>query len=537
MGERERPGGAAGGGGDRRSRGPRPARARQGDRQPGRQRPRSRQRPSERSRRTDPARFAAYRVLRAVADGAYANLELPRVLRSAGLEGRDAAFATELAYGTLRMRGLTDAVIAVAADRPTSRIDGPVLDVLRLGTHQLLAMRVPPHAAADQTVALARSVAGSGAGGFVNAVMRRVSDRSLEQWQDEVVPEGPPAARLAVLRSHPEWVVKALRGALLGHAASTPEGVEQDLDALLVADNTPAPVTLVARPGLADVEELIAAGAAPGAWAPTAAVLDGGDPARLPAVVEGRAAVQDEGSQLVALTLASPVLTTGRTGDGPERWLDLCAGPGGKAGLLAALAPGRDADLTAVEVSEHRAELVRRTLRPAVARAGELGRTVTVRTGDGREVGRDEPGGYDRVLVDAPCTGLGALRRRPEARWRRSPADLGPLGVLQRELLASALDATAPGGVVGYATCSPHVAETTFVVGDVLKRRDDVEVLDARAHLAHVATGPGPAAGEGGDHAAAGDVLAGTGEGPHVQLWPHVHGTDGMFLALLRRTC
>jgi 16S rRNA (cytosine967-C5)-methyltransferase len=206
--------------------------------------------------------------------------------------------------------------------------------------------------------------------------------------------------------------------------------------------------------------------------------------------------------------------------DGPERWLDLCAGPGGKAGLLAALALQAGADLTANEISEHRTDLVRQTLRPALLQAGHLGRTIEVRTGDGRVVGEDEPGRYTRVLVDAPCTGLGALRRRPEARWRRTPADLADLGALQRDLLSSAIDATAPGGVIAYATCSPHLAETQFVVRDVTKRRDDVELLDARPFLLD----------------AAGRPIQVPGPGPTVQLWPHLQGTDGMFLALLRRS-
>jgi 16S rRNA (cytosine967-C5)-methyltransferase len=232
-------------------------------------------------------------------------------------------------------------------------------------------------------------------------------------------------------------------------------------------------------------------------------------------VREGRAAVQDEGSQLVALALAAVPLET----EGTERWLDLCAGPGGKAGLLAALALEAGADLIANEVSPHRAELVRQTLRPVVARAESAGRTVAVRTGDGRSVGEDEPGRYHRILVDAPCTGLGALRRRPEARWRRTPADLADLGRLQRELLGAAIDATAPGGVVAYATCSPHLAETRFVVSDVTKRRDDVEPVAARDLLLDASGAP----------------MAIPGGGPTAQLWPHLHGTDAMFLALLRK--
>jgi 16S rRNA (cytosine967-C5)-methyltransferase len=310
-------------------------------------------------------------------------------------------------------------------------------------------------------------------------------------------------------------VVKAMRAALLGHHASTSETVDLDLERLLASDNAAPRVSLVARPGLADVDELVDAGADPSPLSPVGAVLAGGDPGGIPAVREGRAAVQDEGSQLLALALAAvPVESAGT-----ERWLDLCAGPGGKAGLLASLALQAEADLVANEVSPHRADLVRQTLRAAADRAAEHGRLLEVRTGDGRTVGEDEPGRYQRVLVDAPCTGLGALRRRPEARWRRQPGDLAELGRLQRELLASAIDATAPGGVIAYATCSPHLAETQFVVSDITKRRDDVELVDARPFLTD----------------ASGAQVDNLGEGPTVQLWPHLHGTDGMFLALLRK--
>ena len=491
----------------------------------GRQRPdrvhggqqRSAQRPSERGRTSDPQRLAAYTVLRAVAAGAYANLELPRELRDKQIRGRDAAFTTELVYGAIRMHGLYDPVIAVAAGRPVSKIDANVLDTLRLGAHQLLGMRVPTHAAVDETVALARKVNGAGAAGFVNAVMRRISERDLDEWLSEVVPaDGDLVARLSVEQSHPDWVVRALRAALLGHGAATPETVDAQLTALVTADNAAAKVSLVARPGLASVEELVESGAEASPLSPVGAVLPGGDPGAVTAVREGRAAVQDEGSQLLALALAAVPVEA----DGPEQWLDLCAGPGGKAGLLAALALQAGADLTANEVSEHRSELVRQTLRPALLQAGHLGRSIEVRTGDGRTVGEDEPGRYQRVLVDAPCTGLGALRRRPEARWRRTPADLADLGALQRELLASAIEATAPGGVIAYATCSPHLAETQFVVRDVTKKRGDVELLDARPFLLDASGEPVPV----------------PGTGPTVQLWPHLHGTDGMFLALLRKS-
>jgi 16S rRNA (cytosine967-C5)-methyltransferase len=453
--------------------------------------------------------------MQAVADGAYANLELPKALRDKRIDGRDAAFATELVYGATRMRGFYDRVIEVAARRPLADIDGPVLDTLRLGVHQLLGMRVAIHAAVDETVALARQVNGIGASGFVNAVLRRVSERSRDAWLEVVAPADMEAlAATAVRTSHPEWVVRALRQALLGHGTATAADVDRQLAALLDADNAPPRVTLAARPGLADVGELLGDGVLPGLLARTAVVLDHGDPGVFPAVREGRAAVQDEGSQLVALALAAAPVE-GLTGR--ERWLDLCAGPGGKAGLLAGLALERDADLVANEVNPVRADLVRQTLAAAVSRGGTG--QVTVRTGDGRDVGASEPDAYDRILVDAPCTGLGALRRRPEARWRRKPSDVPELATLQRELLTSAVGATRLGGVVAYATCSPHLGETRFVVSDVVKRRSDVELVEA-----------GPLVTDRD-----GRPVEGTGDAPYVQLWPHRHDTDGMFLALLRR--
>jgi 16S rRNA (cytosine967-C5)-methyltransferase len=474
--------------------------------------PRSARRPSERARTGDPARGAAFDLLRAVADGAYANLELPRLVRQARLSGRDAAFATELAYGTIRMQGLYDAVIRAGSDRPLDRLDPPVLDVLRLGVHQLLGMRVPDHAAVSATVALTRERVGVGPAGFVNAVLRRVSELDRDAWTARLTEDvTEPVERLALVHSHPAWVVRALRAALLGHGASTTETVEQDLGRLLAAHNEPGELTLVARPGLAAEGELEHAGARPHPLVPTAWSLPAGDPGALAAVRDGRAAVQDAGSQLVALAaLAAPV---------PEdrgEWLDLCAGPGGKAGLLAAAAAGTGARLRANELTPHRADLVRQT----VAAAQAAGAAVQVTTADGRDIGRDEPGRYDRVLVDAPCTVLGALRRRPEARWRRSTADLAALGPLQRELLGSAVEATRPGGVVLYATCSPHLAETRFVVDDVLKRRTDAVLEDVRPLLTDRDGQPLPV----------------RGDGPTAQLWPHLHDTDGMFLALLRRT-
>jgi len=473
--------------------------------------------PSQRRRGSDPARTVAYDVLRAV-DGSdsYANLVLPPLLRERRITGRDAAFATELAYGTLRMRGRYDAIIALAASRDVSGIDAPALDVLRLGVHQLLGMRVPAHAAVSETVGLAREQLGTGPSQFVNAVLRAVGRETPEEWEQRIAQAAgdDELARLAVVQSHPLWVVRALREALVGNGRSADE-----IEALLAADNLAPRVTIVARPGLASTDEVVQdAGdgvATPGVLAPTAVVLAGGDPAALPGVRDGRAGVQDEGSQLVALALTEVTL------DGPdERWLDLCAGPGGKAALLAAVAGERGARIVANEVQPHRTRLVEQALRAVPADAVE-----DVRTGDGRTVGTDEPGAYDRVMVDAPCTGLGALRRRPEARWRRTPADLAGLSALQRDLLVSALRAVRPGGVVAYVTCSPHLVETQLVVKDALKAASrvgvEVEPVDARAVVRGLAPG--------------GDVDL-DDDRTDVQLWPHVHGTDAMHLTLLRRT-
>jgi 16S rRNA (cytosine967-C5)-methyltransferase len=433
----------------------------------------------------DQVRRTAFDVLRAVDErDAYANLLLPSLLRERHLSGRDAALATELTYGTLRRRGTYDAVLGMCSDRPVAKIDRPLLDVLRLGAHQLLGTRIPPHAAVGTAVDLARAVAGPGQAKFANAVLRKVSARDLDAWLAIVAPDDE-TGRLAVVHSHPRWIVNALRD-----AAGAGE-----IEALLAADNERPRVTLVARPGRATVAEL---GGDPAAYSPYAAYLAEGDPASIPAVAEGRAAVQDEASQLVALALTRVEL------DGADgHWLDLCAGPGGKAALLSGLAAERGAHLLACDLQPHRAGLVRRAADPAAAVAVVDGTRPAWR-----------PGSFDRVLADVPCTGLGALRRRPEARWRRGPESVAELGPLQRRLLGSALEAVRPGGVVAYVTCSPHVAETRVVVDDVLRGRDDVERLDSPSYL------PG---------------VPGLGAGPYAQFWPHRHGTDALFLALLRR--
>lgn len=442
----------------------------------------------------DPARQAALELLAAVRErGAYANLALPAILREHRLGGRDAALATELAYGACRTLGQLDAIAQAGADRPLGELDGAVLDALRLGAYQILHTRIPPHAAVSATVELVRAGSRPQAAGYVNAILRRVSERTLDEWVETLAPAATtdPLARLGLATAHPRWIVAAFADALGGSA-------DAELAEALAADGAPVAVHLVARPGLIERDALAAvSGGEPGRFSPYAVHLPGGDPGRLAAVRGGAAGVQDEGSQLVAAALAlAPVDGT------DERWLDLAAGPGGKAALLGALAAQGGARLDAVEVAEHRAQLVRQVT---------AGLPVTVHVADGRDPGLPD-GTFDRVLVDAPCTGLGALRRRPEARWRRTDGDVGGLVALQRELLASAARLARPGGVIAYTTCSPHLPETAGVIA---RRPAGLDLIDAREFF------PG---------------VPDLGPGPTVQLWPHRHGTDAMFCALLRRT-
>lgn len=441
----------------------------------------------------DPARQAAVEVLAAVRErDAYANLVLPKMLRDRTITGRDAALATELTYGTSRAVGLLDQIIAEVAKRPVEKIDGVVLDVLRLGAYQLLRTRIGAHAAVSTSVDLVRSRAGHGPVGFANAVLRKISQRTEELWVEALAPpiSEDLIGHLAFQYAHPRWIAEVFDDALGGSAGA--------LQAALAADDERPSTHLVARPGMITADELAAVtGGAVGRYSPYCVYVDSGDPGDIEPIREGLAGVQDEGSQLVARALAIAPLD----GDDAGRWLDLCAGPGGKAALLGALADMDGARVTAVEKAPHRAELIRKATR-------EL--PVDVMVGDGRDPGL-EPG-FDRVLVDVPCTGLGALRRRPEARWRRNPSDVPDLVALQKQLLASAVDQLRPGGVVVYSTCSPHPAETREVADWAIAELP-VTALDTR-DLVPV------------------DGLTG---GPYVQLWPHLHGTDAMFFAALRK--
>jgi len=434
---------------------------------------------------SDQPRMAALELLRLVRDeGAYANLALPQVLRKYKLNGRDAAFTVELAYGVLRNQSLYDAMAQKCSSRALISVEPEIIDILRLGIHQIYAMRVPDHAAVDTCASLARiSVKGKDAShikarvGFVNAVLRCITKSEFDI----------ETLGLGERYSHQDWIVQAFEESLAHNRSAAGE-----LETLLQANNTAADPVIAIRDGEREIF-----GTMPGRWSKQARVLTEVIPLDLEQVRDGSAIVQDEGSQLVAqaFLLARPT--------GPESsWLDMCAGPGGKAALISDAVP-EGVEFIAVDLHQHRVELMQKIVRAS----------AQLLTGDARE----RPWGnrfFDRVLLDAPCSGLGALRRRPEARWRKTKKETLALTELQEELLLAAIDSTRIGGVIAYVTCSPYIEETWAVVDSVLQSRTDVQQEDARSLF------PG---------------VSDLGIGPNVQLWPHIHGTDAMFFALLRR--
>jgi 16S rRNA (cytosine967-C5)-methyltransferase len=376
------------------------------------------------------AREFAVGALVRVEEGAFSNVVVPAALRSSGLRGRDRAFATDLVYGSLREQRRIDALLAPAVDRPIAELDPPVRAALRAGAYQLVH-GAPPHAAVGETVA----VAPRRARGFVNAVLRRVA-RSGPPW--------PEPADLATRLSYPDWIVDELR-ALVGDGAP--------LESVLAAGNRPAVLTLRPNPRRATGDAIAAELTTPGVTVtrgtlvPESVLVRGaGDPAALPAVAEGRATPQDQASQAVVGIVGA------HTG---ERVLDVAAAPGGKATGLAEEA-GAGGLVVAADLDAGRLRLVG----TAVDRLGLTG-LVLLRS-DGRRLPL-APESFDAVLVDAPCSGLGVLRRRPEARWRTRRDAVAGLAARQRELLREAAGAVRPGGRLVYSVCTLTADETTGV--------------------------------------------------------------------------
>ena len=438
------------------------------------------------------SRALALEVLAAVNHGgAYANLALPKALSASGLDSRDRGFVTELVYGSLRRQGELDTVVAAAAKRPTTEIDHEVLDVLRLGVYQVLFLRVPGHAAVDESVNYAKSHALARASGFINGVLRSVTREHVEYWLQVIEANGGSE------HSHPTWIAQEIEKAL----AENGDGAE--LADALEANNEPPLVCLTLLPGLSEHRE----SDEPTLFSPWGVTLPGGDPAADSRVAAGTARVQDEGSQLAALALIASAPVTSDT-----TFLDMCAGPGGKTAVLAAAALAHGAHVTAIETVPHRVRLVEDSVRALLARDSGV---VKVLEGDSRVIS----GEFTRILLDAPCSGLGALRRRPEARWRKHPESLVELAALQSELLSAGLGALAPGGVLAYVTCSPVVAETTAIIEQALRSHPEISALDTAAVLDGATKVPVPR----------------SARGTAVQLWTHRHGTDAMFIQLLQK--
>ena len=452
-------------------------------------------------------------------DHAFSNLLLPAVLEKSSCTAHEKAYITDLVYGTLRWQGFCDAVIAANMKRSLSQLDTPVLIILRLATYQALFMATPDYAVASTYVLLAKKQGLSRQAKFINAVLRKIVMRSRQEWESILVsriPKDHSNERLAVRYSHPLWIVNKLSESVnytnqrLQQEKNTPL---LSLPDILAMDNQPPTVSLALRPGILSEKDLRQqvphrAEIQKGEWSPYAYHVKGISPNLLPGITNGSIGVEDEGSQLAALTLACAPLPVPMHED---RWLDLCAGPGGKTAILASIARQRGITVTANEISAHRADLVRQNIR-------QLRETITqIIVRDGRDYSPEKDGLFDRILVDAPCSGLGVLRRRPEARWTKTEEDVYELTLLQQQLLETAITLLKPGGLLAYVTCSPVLEETVTVVDSVCHCHQQIERYDTVQALHRVC--PHIPVASHGD----------------VQLFTEPHHTDMMFISLLTR--
>jgi 16S rRNA (cytosine967-C5)-methyltransferase len=458
--------------------------------------------PAKTAASVSPARCVAAAALRRVErDGAYADRALAAAATRAGLDARERAFATRLAYGAVQRRRTLDHVIAACAGRPVAQLDAPVRDALRLGVLQLLFLDgVAPHAAVDQSVELAKAAGGPGFK-LVNAVLRRAGREgpALLAGLDDATPAGA-----ALRHSVPNWLAELWWEAL---------GAEQ-ARGLLASVNEPAESALrvsalVAEPDAVRAELTrrgIAARPAPGVLRgdplPEGLVVDGAfDPSTDPLWEAGALVAQSRAAMSVARLLAAGV----EGGMAGSRVLDLCAAPGGKATHLAALMGG-EGEVVAVERHPGRADALRRSC--ARLRA----EIVRVETADAGELRSDGP--FDAVLVDPPCSGLGTLQGRPDLRWRARPEAIAELAELQLRILAAGAAALRPGGTLVYATCTVSPRENEQVVQRFMAAHGGYALDDLGAAQ------PG---------------LACAGEPRALQLLPHREGTDGFFFARIRR--
>ena len=446
-----------------------------------------------------PARTAAFTALRDVSAG---RLDLPAALASIRptlQDERDQALAADLVIGTLRWQRQIDYLIEHFAKRPLIKLDFEVLQILRLGVYQLLHLdRIPAAAAVNDAVAMTRRARKTSAAGLVNAVLRAISRNAHRLPLPPRPPQGDALSYLEVSLSHPAWIARRWLGRYGFEAA---EAWEQ-------FNNAAAPLTLRVNRLKTDrdalVRELAAHGVTvePGRYAPEGLIVTSGNPLRTPLAGTGNFVLQDEASQLVAL-LGAP--------EPGSKVLDACASPGGKTTAMAAMADDR-ARIVAADVRAARVQLLRET----VAASGA--RNIRVVQAD-LEAGLPFAAEFDVVFVDAPCSGLGTVRRDPDIRWRRAESDLVPLANAQSTMIRNAAASVAPGGRLIYSTCSSEPEENDCVVAGFLSADPEFSLVNLRAER--------PAYFE-----ALEPVLDDRGV---LRTSPHVHQLEAFYGAVLRR--
>jgi len=442
----------------------------------------------------NPRRLALEILLRVEATDAYANLLLDARLRKVSLSRPDSALVTELVYGILRLRGKLDWLLEPLLDRPLARLDPEVRLLLRLGAYQISCLtRIPHFAAVDETVSLAREVGVGRSAGYVNAVLRALTRGSARLPPDPAV---SPLAYWSGAGSHPAWLAARWIDRLGPREAG----------ALMEANNRIPPLTLAVNRLKAEAEHVEQAlrkdgnEVTSGRFFPDIYTLRGaGSLTGLPGFTAGSFFPMDEAG---ALPVAALDLRPG------QRVLDACAGGGGKSALIAG-AVGRTGEVVALDRSP-------RAIRRLTAAALRLGLAMIRPTlYDARAAGQALGGQFSRVLLDAPCSGLGTIRRRPEIKWRRQPKDLAQAAALQAELLDGVERTVATGGLLVYSTCSLEPEETDAVIGTFLDRHPDF-ALEA----------PAPSL----------RLFSDAETGGILRAWPHRHDTDGFFVARMRRT-
>ena len=438
------------------------------------------------------AREAAMLALNACQrQGGWSDGALKKQLSAAELSGRDAALATQLCFGVLQNQMLLDFYLAKFSNIPLKRMEGKVVQTLRLGAYQMLFLtRIPHSAAVNSAVALVKAhCKNPRAAGMVNGILRSM-ERSLQNMP--VIPQGDPVAYLSTLYSHPEWLVKEFILSL----------GEEETAQLLAADNSQPPTAVMVNTTRTTAETLKAmleadhVEAEPHPWLENCLLLSRtGDLERLEAFQQGLFYVQDPASRLSVLAAgAKPGM----------RVLDCCAAPGGKS-FAAAIAMENQGEIVSCDLHPHKKKLIQ-------AGADRLGLTIiTPKTADGKVFRPEWERAFDLVLVDAPCSGLGVIRKKPDIRYK-DPAPLADLPAVQLDILRNAARYVRPGGTLMYSTCTLLYRENGEVVETFL--------AENKTYKAEAFTLTGPV----------GPVQSGS-----VTLWPHRHGTDGFFISKMRR--